>query len=193
VAGAGGKGFGGSGKRRAARGSAGGGRWKETARPAALLALVALVGGCASVIPEAMRRGAEHDPDFAAILANPERAVGRRVILGGRIIETRPLPAETEIEVLQYPLTADDAPRDRGASGGRFLVLHPGFLDPAVYAPGRRVTVAGDLAAPRERRLGAQPYRYPALAARHLHLWPLRYLDRPWLGIGVGVGINVGR
>ena len=162
-------------------------------RRAELLVIGALLAGCASVIPEAHRLGAERDPDFAEILARPDAAVGRRVILGGRILETRPLGPETEIEVLQHPLSVDDAPRDRAAAGGRFLILHPGFLDPAVYTPGRRVTVAGNLVAPRERRLGDQPYRFPVVAERHLHLWPLRYVDRPLLGIGFGFGINVGR
>ena len=168
-------------------------RRKFDGRWVGLLGIGLLIAGCTSVIPAALGRGAERDPDFGALLARPEASVGRRVILGGRIVETRPLGPETEIEVLQSPLTVDDAPRDRGASGGRFLVLHPGFLDPAVFAPGRRVTVAGEVVAPRERRLGEAVYRYPTLAERHLYLWPVRYVDRPWLGIGFGIGINAGR
>jgi Outer membrane lipoprotein Slp family len=44
------------------------------------------------------------------------------------------------------------------STNGRFLVRTPESLDPAIYAPGRRLTVLGTVAGRSERRASDLPY-----------------------------------
>jgi outer membrane lipoprotein len=139
-----------------------------------LVLVVACVGlaGCASVFPKEMLRGVDRSLTLAVLRSDPERYRQARVVLAGEIIETRPRTGSTEIEVLSRPLGEGDAPQRTDHSDGRFLVLAPDFLDPAVYAPGRRVSVVGTVAGSEERTLGDQPYRYVMIRADQIYLWP---------------------
>ncbi len=146
--------------------------WK--ARGAALIGALLLLplAGCASVIPETLREGIDRSVTFAALSANPDAFNGRRVAFGGQIIKTSVEQQVTEIEVLQYPLGYDDVPDLSGQSGGRFLVRRSGFLDPAVYAAGRLITVVGIAQGAEQRPVDKVPYRYPVIGAEFLYLWP---------------------
>lgn len=137
-----------------------------------LLVAAVLAAGCAGVIPEAARQGVDPSFTFAELRANPDAARGRRVVFGGEILQVTPRAQETEIEVLHYPLGADDFPRRSAPSGGRFLVRWTGFLDPATYPAGRLVTVAGTVEGAAERPVGEVQYRYPVIRADYLYLWP---------------------
>jgi outer membrane lipoprotein len=131
-----------------------------------------LLSGCAGVIPQGLRESVDKSVGFADLSANPEAYNGRRVALGGEILKTSPLGQVSEMEVLQYPLRYDDAPDPLAPPGGRFLVRHAGFLDPAIYAAGRRITVVGTVQGSVERPVGEAPYRYPVIGVEFVHLWP---------------------
>ena len=139
---------------------------------AVILFAALIVGGCGGVIPEAARQGVDPALAFVDLLANPEGARGRRVVFGGEILKVTPRPQETEIEILHYPLRADDSPDRSAPSGGRFLVLWTGFLDPAAHPTGRLLTVAGNVEGSTTRPLGEIQYRYPVIRADYLYLWP---------------------
>ena len=57
---------------------------------------------------------------------------------------------------------------------GRFRACKAGFLDPAVFVPGREVTVIGQVEARAERQIGEYRYDMPQLRAETLLLWPER-------------------
>ena len=113
------------------------------------------------------------------IRSNPQAHQGARVILGGEIVATTTKPSETEIEVLSRPLGGGDVPERSDRTDGRFLVRAREFLDPAVYARGRRLSVLGTIAGSVERRVGEVPYAYPVVTAEQIKLWPKEF---PWLG-----------
>ncbi len=96
-----------------------------------------------SPIPQALRNRAKGQPLFSQIAADPAAYQGRIVILGGRIIETRLYEKESIVLISQRSLTQHDEPVRTAESGGRMLVEYQGRLDPAVYSPGKRITVAG--------------------------------------------------
>ncbi len=98
-------------------------------------------------------------------------------MVGGDILATRPKPGETEVEILSKPLSSDDRPQRGDVSNGRVLVRSAQFLDPAVYAEGRRLTVIGTVTGEEERKIGELPYRYPVLTSTALHLWPREVPD----------------
>ncbi len=138
----------------------------------ALLALtLAWAPGCGRGVFPDLRREAEPLKSFRALLEDPEAFRGKLVILGGEVIETRNLPEETLVRVLQKPLDRSLRPRDEDVSEGRFLVRFHGYLDPVLYAPGRRLTVAGVVRGSVTEPVGQMPYRYPVLEAKRIHLW----------------------
>jgi outer membrane lipoprotein len=140
------------------------------------LLLCSVLAGCAtSPISKPLRQAAEKQPSFAEIGARPDAYKGRTVLLGGTIVQTTNLPKTTEIEVLQKPLDRyDDRPEETDQSSGRFLVRCQGFLDSAVYAKGREITVAGEVRGQESRPLDQIQYPYPVIGCKEIHLWPKR-------------------
>jgi outer membrane lipoprotein len=119
-------------------------------------------------------------------------AVGRRVLWGGGVISSMNRERSTELEVLAYPLRENQRPDDRAAPLGRFLVLHPGYLETLDYGQGRRVTVRGRVAEVRQAEVGRSPRALPVVESEAIHLWPVGqdYAWRPWpvqLGFGIWV------
>jgi outer membrane lipoprotein len=131
-----------------------------------------LVAGCAPVISPQLMAQVDRELDYRALAADPAAARGKTVLLGGTIVQTVPKPGQTEIEVVQKDLDSSAAPRLTDRSAGRFLVVSEKFLDPAVYSPGRDLTVAGEVMDPQTRRIGEIDYRYPVIQERELRLWP---------------------
>jgi outer membrane lipoprotein len=136
-----------------------------------------------------MRRLADPRLSYAEVAANPEASVGKVILVAGTIIETKNLPQGTHLEILQFPANRQGYPQTDKPSGGRFLVLAPTYLEPAIYRPGRAITVAGEVTGQRELPLGGTTYRYPALVPRELHLWQEGY-QGPRLQIGFGFGFG---
>ena len=143
-------------------------------RRALLLALVcATLSGCASVFPSQMLQSVDRSLTVGVLRTDPDRYRNARVVLAGEIIDTRPRAGATEIEVLSRPLGDGDAPQRTDATDGRFIIVAPDFLDPAVYARGRRVSMVGTVIGGEERALGDQPYRYVLARPDQIYLWPL--------------------
>ncbi len=145
------------------------------------LVLVAVFGaGCAtSPFPLDLARSADRALTVRELRSDTMAHVGARVILGGEILVTTPKPGETEIEILSRPLRAGDVPERSDSTSGRFLARTPEFLDPAIYAPGRRLTILGTVTGRSERRVGDLPYAYPVVDAERIKLWPR---ETPWVG-----------
>jgi outer membrane lipoprotein len=153
-----------------------------------LLALVAVSCATAPISPEVMGQ-VNQEIGMPQLAADPEAYRGQVVLLGGRIIQTRNLSGVTEIEVLQTPLENGQRPQGGDVSQGRFLARLPDYADPAVYAPGRLITVAGRVAGAEFRPLGEVEYSYPTLDALDVHLWPGRERDGyPNFFFSIGVG-----
>lgn len=146
----------------------------------ALVCAAVFLAGCASSpFPEELARTADRALTLSELRRDTAAHVGARVILGGEVLATTPKPGETEIEILSRPLLAGDVPERSDSTSGRFLVRTPEFLDPAIYAPGRRLTILGIVRGRSERRVGDLPYAYPVISAERIKLWPK---DSPWVG-----------
>jgi outer membrane lipoprotein len=144
--------------------------------------------GCAHAISKSLRTQAEPAIPFAHLRANPEAYKDRLVILGGEILATENLREGTRLEILQKPLERSGAPQLTDNVGGRFMALCRDYLDPAVYARGRRVTVAGRVVGTYMGKVGEVEYTYPLISCEEIHLWPHRvavsypYYYDPWYG-----------
>lgn len=135
------------------------------------LALAVLVGGCASAFPGEVMRTVDSRISADDLRRDPDAFRGARVIVGGDILSTLPKPGETEIELLARRLRDDDSPERSDRSPGRLLLRSADFLDPAVYAAGRRISVIGTVSGVEERKVGELPYRYPVIAVERIRLW----------------------
>ncbi|HYE38107.1 Slp family lipoprotein [Methylocaldum sp.] len=158
-----------------------------------LWATILSIAGCAtSPFSKSIRATTEKQPSFSEISARPDAYKGRTVMLGGVIVQTSNLPNVTEIEVLQKSLDSSDRPEDVDVSAGRFLIRCQGFLDSAVYAKGREVTVAGEVKGKETKPLDQINYAYPVIGCNEIHLWATRptytyypspyYYDPWWRG-----------
>ncbi|MDY6837888.1 MAG: Slp family lipoprotein [Thermodesulfobacteriota bacterium] len=128
--------------------------------------------GCASTPSKKFQRQVGPAVPFKELLQDGEAFKGRKVILGGHILETKNEPQATLITLLQAPLDSRNKPRSRDLSEGRFLVRVQGFLDPEIYNKGRKLTVGGTVSEVLEQPLGNRVYRYPVIEAVESHLWP---------------------
>ena len=117
---------------------------------------------------------------------------GLAVRWGGTLISTRPGKDQTCFELASFELDRRARPRPSDHSPGRFLACAPGFFDPAVYTPGREVTVVGALNGTTVAKVGEYEYTFPRVDAATVHLWPERPPEeiRPvwWPMIGISVG-----
>ncbi len=155
-----------------------------------LLCLAALLASCAAapISPEVLGQ-VNKEITMAELVANPQAHAGQVVLLGGYIIQTRNLPEASEVEVLEAGLDGDQRPQGEDTSQGRFLARLPGWRDPAIFSPGRQITVAGRVSGSQRRPVGQVQYRYPVLEALDWHLWPGRQADGyPNVFFSIGVG-----
>jgi outer membrane lipoprotein len=153
-----------------------------------IIVLLAVMGtGCAHVISEEIRNEVDEGITFRQVSRSPDAYRGKVVVWGGAIINTTHQKEGTLVEVLQKPLDMEGRPEDSDRSEGRFLAFHKGFMDDAVFAKGRRITVAGEVMGSRTMPLGEIEYTYPLIVTKEVHLWPERsregyapYWYYPW-------------
>lgn len=156
------------------------------------MAAMILLAGCAHVISKEVLQEVEPSLTFAHVSQDPEAYTGKTVLFGGDVIETQNLSDKTLVVVLQRPLGRRGEPGGGDVSEGRFIIQTPGFLDPAIYSPGRKLTVAGTVAGKEVRPLGEITYAYPVIEKRELYLWPEEeeVSDEPQVHFGFGIGIG---
>ena len=150
-----------------------------------ILALILFMGaGCAPVISEEVRRQAEPPLEFENLLADPAASQGRMVIFSGAILEAVNLSQGTRLMILQRPTGPSGRPLLTDESHGRFLAEVDRYLDVAVFASGREVTVAGRVTGVRPLPLGEIEYPYPVIEVKEIHLWRPRVQTEIGFGFG---------
>jgi len=138
-----------------------------------LLSLI-ILSACAPIISQELRRDLTKGALLLQVAKDPKTNKGKVVLWGGKIMRAVNKKEGTLIEVLQLPMDRSDRPKDVDASEGRFLVLHPDYLDAAIYRQGREITVVGEIQGVKTLPLGEIEYIYPFLKAKKIHLWELR-------------------
>ena len=103
--------------------------------------------------------------------ADNGRFSGDAVRWGGVIANVDNRQNETWIEIVARELNNSGRPREGDFSPGRFIAVLPGFVDPAVYAREREITVSGILEDAVEQMIGQHSYSYPKVVADNHVLW----------------------
>jgi outer membrane lipoprotein len=135
-----------------------------------MLVLIAC-SGCVSAISDQLRSELDPSITFAQLLKSPETSIGKKVMLGGVIVRTNNYEKESEVEVVQKELDSSDYPEGSDYSGGRFIFLYKGFLEPEIYEEKRKVTGAGTVIGARQGKVGEKVYTFPVIEVQELKLW----------------------
>jgi outer membrane lipoprotein len=154
-----------------------------------LISAVVMLAGCATAFDIGT---ADRTLQPRAVAQNPAVAANREVAWGGTVVNAKNLTDNTQFEVVAYPLDNDNHPQSEAGPLGRFIVIHPGYLETADYAPGRLLTAVGTVSGTRSGKVGEAEFVYPVLAASRLKLWPAETQQRsnePRFHFGVGIGI----
>ncbi len=125
------------------------------------------------VISDQYRREAVRGVSFKTLAQETDRYVGKTVILGGRILETKNVGGESAMTVLQAPLAMGEKPDFNSRSQGGFILSYKGYLEPEVYEKDRPVTVAGDVVGRVPEGAGNCPNPCIHLEYRQIYLWPM--------------------
>ena len=133
---------------------------------------VLLLQGCSYAISPDVTRTADRTITFDNLQADPLSSKGKTVIFGGIIAQIKNIKTGTLIEVVQKELDYWGRPRHTDRTGGRFIVFQPRYLDNLVFAPGREITVAGEVTGTGETSLSGSGSSYVLLNAREIKLWP---------------------
>jgi len=166
-------------------------------KPLALTASLLLLAGCAGSLPPTLRDARVSQVTVAAAHAHQAPA-GVHVRWGGVISKINNTPKATWVQIISKPLRHSGRPRRVRFSEGRFLARVPGFLDPDVYAVGRKITVVGVFSGYEKDPIGSYLYDFPVVRTHAIYLWPPRprrryYYGSPWaLGIGLGPAFGWG-
>jgi outer membrane lipoprotein len=125
----------------------------------------------------------------STVVANPMPAMGKSVQWGGTITGITNQPDRTLIDVLAYPLDSTARPGVNSNPLGRFILEQQGFLDPAIYKQGRRISAVGTVTGTRTTQVGDTSQDQPVVDARQIYLWPEDpEYGSPGVTFGVGVG-----
>jgi outer membrane lipoprotein len=131
-----------------------------------------LLQGCSYAISPDVTRTADRTITFEKLQADPPSSKGKTVILGGVIAQTKNVKNGTFIEIVQKELDYWGKPLRTDRIGGRFIVHQPRYLDALVFAPGREITVAGEVTGTEETSIGGTAGAYVLINAREIKLWP---------------------
>ncbi len=155
-----------------------------------LFVLIGLMvaSACAPAFPRQSLDQVDPYLPFQALLQDPDAYKGKIVMCGGEIIQTRAETNEAWVEILQKPLDWQHKPQQGDVSYGRFLVHFSSFQDPAIYAPGRQITVIGEVKGRVVQKIKELDYSYPLIESREFQLWRPESVSSPFFHFGIGIG-----
>ena len=137
--------------------------------------LLLSLAGCAhsDLVPTHLQSQVSRDISFGDIKADPERFKGRIVVIGGHVLSAKRLKDQTEIEVLQLPLTRSDQPASHlMTSKGRFMAFSKTVLDPAAVPAGSSVSMVAEVLGSQTAMLDGHLYSYPVFTVKMFKVWP---------------------
>jgi len=131
---------------------------------------VVALTGCRNPISKELRSQAQ--PVAPPNVVSDPNAMGKTVVWGGRIIDTKKTSNGVLLYVMERPLTHSGRPESRGVWDGRFIAEYDGTLDPRVYGVGNDVTVGGRITGISTEPMGSIQYPYPVVSVHEVYLWP---------------------
>ena len=149
-----------------------------------ILPLLFFCASCAPFSKELMRQ-VDESITYQDVKKDISAYIGKQVLWGGVIIETKNRPEETIIVVRQTELDYERRPVDLHQSSGRFLVKYQDFLDPAIFQAGREISVVGEVTGLEKIPVEGITLTVPVILAKEIKLWekaPKYIYVYPWYG-----------
>lgn len=137
----------------------------------ALIFLAFATAGCSHVMSEASLATVDSSVSYSDIKMNPEKIVGRNVLVGGMIAGNSSSGDLMALEVAQLELLSNGIPDELSRSAGRFMVVSGELLDPLFYRTGMLITVIGEIKGQQVKTLDGIYYRYPLISAKEIKLF----------------------
>lgn len=135
--------------------------------------------GCAHPISEKTRATLDPSVSVSGLFESPDAYIGKKVMLGGNIVQTRNAQDQSEIEVVQKSLDSYGNLDTGDATLGRFIFRHRGYLESEVYTKGRDVIGAGVIVGSQSGKIGDRDYQFPVIEPEELNL-KQQYPDYPY-------------
>lgn len=137
-----------------------------------LPALAAFACGCAPVISKAVLKEADRQLTVDIVQSGKGAYAGKKILWGGVILSSENLEKTTELEALETGLDwgLHPNPEDGVISKGRFIVEVEGYLETAVFKPGRKITIAGVVKGVVSKKIGGMDYTYPVITPVEMKL-----------------------
>ncbi len=141
-----------------------------------VLALLLLISAsaCTAVLTEQVRSTADEETLFEEVFEDPNRHLGKIIILGGEILRLQYKGQKTEVEFAEIPLYRTGKPALGFDPGEHFFVIFPYRVDEILLKKGKVITVAG-------RVIGTHTVRgfdYPLFAYEEAYVWDKLRQDR---------------
>jgi len=114
------------------------------------------------------------NPTLPGVQADIAAHRDQPVVWGGQILTTEVTQTTSIVTLLAKPLDSNGEPVSTDTSGGRFIAHFEGFHDPAIFKPGRTLTVTGMIAGSETHKIGDYPYVYPIVVVQSYRLWPVQ-------------------
>jgi outer membrane lipoprotein len=150
--------------------------------------LILLFASCAHVISDESLKTVDKTIKIEDIFTEADNYKGKIVLLGGMIINVKNDEKITYLEVLEKPIDFRGYPDDTDTSRGRFLIYYEGFLDSAIYARGKYITVVGEIMGTTVGKIDKADYRYPVIKSKELKLVKLTERGlQPTFHFGIGI------
>ena len=143
-----------------------------------LIVFLAVVG-CTHPISKNLRAGLDPSVSLTGLFESPDAYIGKRVLMGGNIVQTRNFPDQSEIEVVQKSVDSYGNLSGGDRTLGRFIYRHRGYLESEVYAKGRDVIGAGVIVGGQSGKIGDRDYLFPVIEPEELILLP-EYIETPY-------------
>lgn len=131
-----------------------------------------LLGGCASNLPQGIAEAPINAFKVQQAQANSQAYIGKTVRWGGEIVQVRNSKDVSDVEILARQLSSGGSPQSDSPADARFIARIQGFIDPAEYAEGSRITVSGILSGIETGKVGEYEYTYPLVSVESHHKWP---------------------
>ncbi|MDT8309906.1 MAG: Slp family lipoprotein [Methylophaga sp.] len=142
-----------------------------------IIIFTVLLSGCVAMNPS-IENPPARDLQFAQVSPNISQYQGEVVRWGGVVAEVSNLENQSELTLVQFPLTRYGKPITTANSAGRFIVQSDGFLDPLIYEKGALVTVVGTLSGEQTGKVDQKTLRMPVVSMTDNQVWPEQYTDR---------------
>lgn len=162
-------------------------RWR---RGVLMILLWLMAAACQPVLSETIRGQADTAFPPGELHADPEKYIGKIILLGGTVVRVTNESTRSVLELLERPLGSRLEPEAGDVTLGRALIVFDKTLDDQIFYQGRKVTLAAEIVGRETRPLDQTTYTYPLLKVREYHLWPVAaegYSSDPQFHIGIGI------